>query len=231
MKPMPEAEIYDLGLLYWPYRTTLEMVQLHAVWKAPQGGRLLDMMCGTGYLLGRIQERRPDLKLYGVDIDERYVSHARAAYPEVTFDIGDVLEWKAALPYDMVVCAGSLHHVPYKQQEPAIARIAEMVKRDGVAIISDCYVDDYSDEVARKLAAARLGYKYLRHTIAAGAPESVISWTIDILSNDVLMHEYKPSLRQRLPLIRKHFARVSTTKTWPSVNDGYGEYVHICTFP
>src|SRR3989338_3941447 len=231
MKPLPEVEIYDRSLIFWPYRKTLAAVLREAIALTPADGRLLDMMCGTGHLLGKIAEVRRDLSLHGVDIDERYVSHARSAYGAAIFSTGNVLDWQPMSPYDVVVCSGSLHHVSYELQYKAVANIARMVKSGGTVIISDCYIDPYLGAMERQLAAAKLGYAYLREVIRRGAPDDVLGWTIDILSNDVLMHEYKPSLRQRLPLIRKHFARVSTTKTWPSVNEGYGEFVPISPFP
>lgn len=227
MKELPEPETYEEGLAYWPYKTSLEQV-LETVKKlAPQGGTLLDIMCGPGWLLGEIQKLRPDLRLTGVDIDERYVPYGQATYPGVQFESGDVLTWQPKERFDFVMCTGSVHHVPYAQQDAAIANIASLGKPGGVVLISDCYVDDYSTEPERKVAAAKLGYEYLKHTIEQGAPDKVVEWTADILWNDVLMHEYKPSLVKRLPLLQKHFANVETIQTW-GPKDTYGDYVHIC---
>ncbi|MDB5195333.1 MAG: putative methyltransferase [Parcubacteria group bacterium] len=229
MKPLPEAEIYERGLGYWPYRDSLQTVLNYAL-KAPEGCQVLDIMCGTGYLLGEIGKARPDLSLMGVDIDERYVEFGRKRYAPIEFHQGDVRYW-CAVPrdgLDMVLCTGALHHVPYEDQGVAIANIARMLKPDGVAVISDCYVDDYTNEEERCLAAAKLGYEYLKYTIEAGAPDEVLGWTVDILMNDVLRHEYKPSFKKRLPLLERHF-RVTTKQLWPHRRpNGYGDYVHIC---
>ncbi|MDB4992429.1 MAG: class SAM-dependent methyltransferase [Parcubacteria group bacterium] len=229
MKELPEAETYEEGLEYWPYKTSLLTVIEYICEHAPQNGKLLDVMCGPGYLFGKIKEKRPDLSLYGVDIDERYIEHGNKTYSGVHFEQGDVLTWRPEEKFDVVVCTGSVHHIPYELQEQAIANIASMASPAGLVIISDCYVDDYSDETERKQAAAKLGYEYIRETIANGGSERVISWTIDILSNDVLMHEFKPSYEKRLPLLEKCFGKVTTIKTWPNANPpGYGDYIHIC---
>ncbi|HEV7449686.1 MAG TPA: class I SAM-dependent methyltransferase [Candidatus Paceibacterota bacterium] len=229
MKELPEAETYEEGLEYWPYRSSLAKVIDTICEKAPQGATLLDMMCGPGYLLGKIGKRRPDLKLTGVDIDERYVPYGQKTYPKAQFEKGDVLTWRPKELFDVVVCTGSVHHVPYDKQEAAVANMASMVKPGGFAIISDAYVDDYSNETERKQAAAKLGYEYIRETIANGGSDKVVEWTVDILWNDVLMHEFKTSFKKRLPILEKYFAKVETTKTWPNIESDYGDYVHICT--
>jgi SAM-dependent methyltransferase len=234
MKQLPESEIYKDGLAYWPYKDSLQAVLDHVITHTPQNGSLLDIMCGPGYLLGKIAEKRSDLVLYGVDIDARYVSHGNRTYERAVFERGDVLSWRPTAPFDVVVCSGAVHHVPYEQQERAIANIASIVKPGGFAIISDCYVDDYANEMERRLAAAKLGYEYLKVTIENGAPSTVLGWTVDILYNDVLMDEYKMSLEKRMAILRKHFRSISTLKAWPKSEQnfqspsGYGDYIHVC---
>jgi SAM-dependent methyltransferase len=230
MKQLPESVVYEEGLHYWPYRTSLQAVLDYIVAHAPKYGDLLDIMCGPGYLLGQIAQKRSDLILKGVDIDERYVSYGHETYPNVSFEQGDVLTWRPLIRFDVVVCTGAVHHIPYEQQEAALASIASLVTPGGFAVISDCYVDNYSDETERKLAAAKLGYEYLVETIRNGAPDKVVEWTVDILSNDVLMHEFKPPLAKRLPAFEKCFASVVTLKPWPAtIESEYGDYVHICS--
>jgi SAM-dependent methyltransferase len=229
MKKLPEAEIYEKGLEYWPYKASLDLVIKKICELAPEGSRLLDIMCGPGYLLGKIKEKRPDLILSGVDVDERYVSYGHDSYPGVYFEKGDVLNWQPKDKFDVVVCTGSVHHIPYELQEKAIANIASMAKSGGIVIISDCYVDNFSNENERKQASAKLGYEYIKETIANGGPDKVVEWTVDILWNDVLKYEFKPSFENRIPLLEKYFANIRTIKTWPdNTPPGYGDYVHIC---
>ncbi|MEK7109287.1 MAG: class I SAM-dependent methyltransferase [Patescibacteria group bacterium] len=229
MKRLPESEIYERGLSYWPYRTSLQAVLEKVVNSTPAKASLLDVMCGPGYLLGQIAKKRSDLTLHGIDIDKRYVQYGRKKYPDITFEKGDVLKLQPGCRFDVVVCTGSLHHLPYNRQEDGVVAIASMVKPDGFVIISDCYVDDYNDETERKVAAAKLGYEYLKETIENGAPDPVVEWTADILWNDVLMHEFKTSVAKRLPMLQKHFAAVMTSKKWPAErSDGYGDYIHTC---
>ena len=179
----------------------------------------------------RSAEKRSDLGLYGVDItDKRCTGYASATYRDVTFTVADLLLWRSTVLFDVVVCTGALHHIAYDRQEAADHHnIASMVSDAGLAIISDCYLDDYSNEQERKLAAAKLDYEYLRETIENGSACSrSIDGTIDILRDDVLGKEFKISLQKRLPLLEKYFHEVRTLKKWPTIGSEYGDYIHIC---
>lgn len=228
MKGLPEAETYEQGLQYWPYKKSWQMVFDYICKETPANATLLDLMCGPGHLLGQIAAKRKDLKLKGVDIDKRYMAHSSKTYPHISFETGDILTWEATAPYDAVICTGALHHIPYDQQENAVKRMASMVKQNGFVIISDPYIDDYSNEKERRIAAAKLGYEYLKETINNGAPGPVIEFTIDILWNDVMMKEFKTSLKKRSPVFDSTFSTVQTLKTWPDIPSEYGDYISIC---
>lgn len=227
-KQLPESEIYESGLLYWPYKLSQKFVLDKIEELVPRDSCLLDVMCGPGNLLGRIKYICPDLTLIGVDIDSEYVQYGRKTYPSIYFEQGDILSWKTELPIDTLICTGALHHIPYALQEKAIANIASIAKDSKLIIISDCYIDHYANEMERKKAATKLGYEYIQETIKNGAPDEVIGWTIDILWNDVFQKEFKTSLAMRLPLLEKYFRIVQTAKTWPTEKTEYGDYVHIC---
>lgn len=229
-KQLPEARIYELGLQYWPYALSQAIVLEEVEKLAPQNGRLLDIMCGPGNLLGRIAEIRPDLELIGVDKKADYIRYGKKTYAGATFERGDVLTWQPAAPIDMVVCTGSLHHVPYPRQEHAIANIASVLQDGKFAIIADCYIGDYTNETERKLAAEELGHAYSQATIKSGAPAEVIAWTMEIQWNDVFEKEWKTSTAKRLPILEKYFSKVQTLHSWPirPENVTYGDYIHIC---
>ncbi|RJQ17613.1 class I SAM-dependent methyltransferase [Candidatus Woesearchaeota archaeon] len=229
MKGLADAEIYEQELNYWPYKTSLRKVIASICKHAPRNGTVLDLMCGPGYLLKEIAKKRKDLMLKGVDIDNRYIAYAKKRYPSINFEKGDVLKWKSKELFDVVVCTGSLHHIPYALQEKAVKRMADLTKQEGLTVLSDCHVDDYSNELQRKLAAAKLGYEYLKETLKNKAPQPAIESTIDILWNDVLMHEFKTSFKKRLSVYKKYFKGVQTFKTWPNFKSEYGDYVSFCT--
>ena len=77
-------------------------------------------------------------------------------------------------------------------------------------------------------ALAKLGYEYLRETIQNGAPEPVVEATIEILWNDVLMKEFKTSMKKRQVMYEEFFDNIETFKTWPTLESEYGDYISIC---
>ncbi len=227
MKPLPEAEGYEQELKFWPYRASLQWVTHFVKEHAPKEARVLDLMCGPGYLLGKIQEVRPDLQLHGADIDSEFIHYALLKYQGITFGVNDVLNWKNRGKFEVVLCTGALHHLPYDKQPEFIASLRDTTEEKGFALVSDCYVDDYFNEKERMLAAARLGYEYLAETIRNGAPKEVIAPCIDVIMNDVMMDEFKTSVAKREPVFRKHFKQVQRNKTWPMQDTQYGDYQHV----
>lgn len=222
---------YEKSLAFLPYKSSLFFVAETVVRLAPPVGKVLDVMCGPGYLLGQIRKGRPDLILRGVDIDGRYVAYGNEHYPVVNFVRGDILDRPHAHvgECDIVLCTGALHHIPYEWQESVLANIASVLKRGtGIAIVADCYVEDYETEEERKVAANKLGSAYLSDTILNHAPDDVVKQALNIQHNDVMGYEYKTSLVKREPLLKKHFARVEKMKTWGPLTRDYGDYVHIC---
>jgi SAM-dependent methyltransferase len=230
MKGLPGSEVYEQELEFIPYRESLQQVHRY-VCCVPPMARLLDVMCGPGYLLGQIEKSRPDVVLAGVDIDERYIGHATNKYPRISFTVGDIRTLHPEPTFDVVLCTGSLHHLPYEHQEAGIERIAGMVKPDGFVVLSDCYIGSFTNEAGRKLAAAKLGYEYLRATIQNGAPPEIVQEMVDILGNDVMMREFKTSLDRRLPILQTFFGDVQTNKTWPKFASDYGDYISVCRNP
>lgn len=228
MKELSDSKIYEQNLQYWPYKESLKKVIKIICSQTPNNGTLLDLMCGPGYLLGQIGLKRKDLKLKGVDLDKKYITYANKEHPQINFEKGDALSWEPKKQFDVIICTGSLHHIPYAKQPNVVKRMASMVNPEGFCLISDCYIDDYSNEKQRKIAAAKLGYEYLKETIKNGAPNEVIQATIDILNNDVMMEEFKTSINKRLLIYKKYFDNVKTIKTWPKHKSEYGDYISIC---
>ena len=224
---LPPADTYERELRYMPYRDSLQMVRGIVCDNAPLGGRVLDLMCGTGYLLGRLKQMQSNLHLFGVDKNEKYIQHARDRYAGINFFVEDALQWKAGT-FDLVMCTGALHHIPYEQQAEMVEKIAVMTNDSGFAIVSDCYVDNFSNEQERQIAAAKLGYEYLKATIRHDAPADVVGAAIDILYNDVTGTEFKTSIEERLSIFKKHFRGIETKKIWPdNIMGGYGDYVTV----
>src|SRR3989344_4994951 len=75
-------------------------------------GRILDVGCGGGGFAKGIRVYRPDLEVYGVDINKNAIKKANVNSKGVHFKIGDIYK----LPYkdsffDVVVVADVLEHL------------------------------------------------------------------------------------------------------------------------
>jgi len=227
MQNLPSAEVYEKEFKYMPWGILIKEIQEFIIKTTPKGSNVLDLLCGPGYLLGKLQEKRPDVKYRGVDLDLDFIEHAQKVYPEISFEVGDASTWESENKFDVVLCTAGLHHLPYEEQEAFVEKVSRLLKQDGFALIADPYIDDYANEKERKLASAKLGYEYLAETIKSGGSTDVIKAAIDVLSNDVFLVEYKASVKKNKTLFEKYFSQVEMHKTWPKGESGYGDYYFI----
>src|SRR5689334_5938798 len=67
---------------------------LERIWlpRVPDGGRVLDVCCGTGYLARLLGER--GFRVAGIDISPEMVRYARESAPAAEFTVGDIAKTK-----------------------------------------------------------------------------------------------------------------------------------------
>lgn len=225
MKQLPNAETYRLEMQFMPWGLLMKKVASAVIRKVPRNGKVLDLMCGPGYLLDSIHTQRPDLVLVGVDSDPRYTSYCTERNSEVCYIEADVHKWNDSKQYSCVLCTGGVHHLPYSDQPQLFVKMAALMKRDGFCICADPCIGEYASESERQLAAAELGYEYLRAVLNNGAPISIINAAIDILRNDVLADgEYKNSPSRLIEMAKEAFGQVKVEKVWPETPIKYGDY-------
>lgn len=227
MQNLPSAETYHKETQYMPWGDLITEIADFAIKNIPEKGTILDLICGTGYLVGKIQEKRPDLAFIGVDLEPKYINYAKDKYSNVEFHVEDALVWKPEKTFNVVLCTGGLHHLPYNRQEEFIRKIATHTKNSGFAIVADPYIDDYSNEEERKKAAEKLGNEYLEATINNQAPEDVLKATKALIKNDVELVEFKTSIKKIEPYFNTYFSSVERHKTWPKKDTEYGDYYFI----
>jgi len=79
--------------------------------KIPDQASVLDVGCGTGKALRGLREARPDLKLFGVDIED-----TRKLLPkDVSFSLGSVDRLSGLYKentFDVIVCQHVIEHLP-----------------------------------------------------------------------------------------------------------------------
>jgi ubiquinone/menaquinone biosynthesis C-methylase UbiE len=102
--------------------------------KVPEGGRLLEIACGTGIVTRHLRDRLPPtVKIVATDLNEAMISYARQK-----FRADENIEWKPAdaldLPFgdesfDAVVCQFGLMFFPDKQR--GVNEAYRVLKPDG----------------------------------------------------------------------------------------------------
>jgi trans-aconitate 2-methyltransferase len=75
---------------------------------------IADLGCGTGTVTALIKDRWPQAHIAGIDSSQAMLDRARAAVPEVTWELGDISKWTPAVPVDLLVSNAALqwldHH-------------------------------------------------------------------------------------------------------------------------
>lgn len=75
--------------------------------------RVVDLGCGPGNLTALLARRWPQAEVVGVDNSPEMVAAARAlALPGVSFELGDVRDWRAEGALDVITCNAVLQWVP-----------------------------------------------------------------------------------------------------------------------
>lgn len=227
MQNLPTAEVYEKEFKYMPWGILIKEIETYILKTAPKNGRVLDLLCGPGYLLGKIKSQRTDLVCHGVDLDEEFISYAQQQHKDVSFEVADAGNWTSGEKFDVVLVTAGLHHLPFEMQEEFIKKVSSLLKKDGFAIIGDPYIDNYENEEGRKIAAAKLGYEYLAETIKNGGDEDMVDVAINIMINDIKLVEWKTAVTKNVPLFKEYFSQVEMHKTWPKEESEYGDYYFI----
>jgi ubiquinone/menaquinone biosynthesis C-methylase UbiE len=109
-------------------------------------GSILDIGTGPGWLLMKIHDQLPDLRVTGLDVSPSMVAKARKNIEKA--GLSDVIEMKQgsanALPFDdntfdVIVSTGSIHH--WKQPEAGLNEVHRVLKPGGYALIYDIMSD------------------------------------------------------------------------------------------
>jgi SAM-dependent methyltransferase len=97
--------------------------------------RLIDIGCGTGFLLDRIsREVRTPFALHGIDFAPNAISRGHKRYPQLALACGDGTETgHPDAHFDVVVSYGAMEHFP--DPAAAIRETARILKRSGLFLI------------------------------------------------------------------------------------------------
>jgi SAM-dependent methyltransferase len=73
-------------------------------YNGPERPTILDVGCGWGGMAKRASERGLPISIFGVDVVEEMVVHARNEFPEHSFEVADVFALPDAETFDFAVC-------------------------------------------------------------------------------------------------------------------------------
>jgi trans-aconitate methyltransferase len=101
-------------------------------WLDPVNGeRILDVGCGTGQLAAQIAQH--GAKVTGFDYSAQMIEKARAAYPEIPFDIMDARNFHYDQPFDALFSNAALHWI--NEPEAVIGSMYRALKPGGRLVI------------------------------------------------------------------------------------------------
>jgi len=107
---MWDAELY----LRYERERARPFFDLVAAIDHPHPRAVVDLGCGPGGLTATLLGRWPEAVIWGVDSSEEMITHARrlAVIERLRFEIGDVAEWRAPGPLDVIVSNACFQWVP-----------------------------------------------------------------------------------------------------------------------
>jgi trans-aconitate 2-methyltransferase len=89
-----------------PCRDLVARIQL----KNPR--RIIDLGCGPGNSTQVLAERWPDAQITGLDSSEQMIRNATEKYPHQNWALGDIPQWSAREPFDLVFSNAAYNWVP-----------------------------------------------------------------------------------------------------------------------
>jgi 2-polyprenyl-3-methyl-5-hydroxy-6-metoxy-1,4-benzoquinol methylase len=99
---------------------------------AVRAPKVLELGCGTGWLSGALAERC-GARVTGVDLSDEAVEQARRAFPHLEFHAGDALTLGLEGPFDAIVSADVLAHIP--NQQAVIDLMARLLRPGGTFVL------------------------------------------------------------------------------------------------
>lgn len=170
--------------------------------------RILDLGAGTGLLAARILGRVPDARLTLLDFSEAMLAHARtrfaAAPAAVEIRVGDHATAELGGPWDAIVSALSIHHLPHPDKRRLYERAFAALAPGGILVNADNVTAEDPAVQARDRAA------WIAAIRASGLSEAELAAAMERTKVDILA----PLAAQLGWLREAGFAEVDCTYKW-----------------
>jgi tRNA (cmo5U34)-methyltransferase len=146
--------------------------------------RILDVGAGTGLLADRILRRLPDARLTLLDFSEPMLAQARARFAgsgaAVDIRLGDHATADLGGPWDAIVSALSIHHLPDPEKRRLYARALAALAPGGIFVNADNVTSEDPAVQARDRAA------WIEAIRASGLAEAEITAAMQRTKVDIL---------------------------------------------
>jgi SAM-dependent methyltransferase len=225
----PTPAVYEQEYEFWPWG---RLISWTADWigeHAGPGTVVLDYMCGTGYLLNAIRERRSDLRLTGCSLTPEYLEYGRNKYPHVDLIHCDALEFQPIITPDIVLCTAGLHHLSPELRTPFLKKVHRELGPGKLFLIGEEVLAGAETEVERQHSVVRLWRGVLDYVVERCAPSAVVDAAITVFRNDLLSEgEYKLTITELQACLADEFIVEDIRWLWPGENTQYGDVLLIC---
>jgi len=95
---------------------------------------VLDLACGPGQVAGYLQQK--GLEVRGLDLSERMVELARENFPEVDFEVGNLLRLDEHQEYGAITAFYAVVHLSDRQLKVAVAEMFKALQPGGRLLLT-----------------------------------------------------------------------------------------------
>jgi len=138
-----------LRTIIYPFDMLIERI--------PDRGSLLDVGCGYGTFCFILSNKRPNMKIVGIDMDRKRITTAKSKVTNqnLRFICTDMTKYSNDEKFDIVTCFDLIHHVDGKNHDLLITILKKLIKKNGILIIKDMnkkpaykYIWNYLHDIA-----------------------------------------------------------------------------------
>jgi tRNA (cmo5U34)-methyltransferase len=114
--------------------------------RAVEAHAVLELGVGTGETARRVHALHPRASWAGIDASEAMLAHAREALPDADLRLGRLEDELPEGPFDLVVSALAVHHLPADGKRDLFRRVASVLDPGGVFVLGDVVVPEKPED-------------------------------------------------------------------------------------
>jgi tRNA (cmo5U34)-methyltransferase len=107
---------------------------------------VLELGIGTGETTRRVRALHPGAAWTGIDASEPMLARAREAFPEADLRVGRLEDQLPEGPFDLVVSALAVHHLPADGKRDLFRRVARALRPAGRFVLGDVVVPERAED-------------------------------------------------------------------------------------